>query len=216
MVFYPPDFFSLEPSWFAEEVHKVVPGFLRDAQESVSQVETQIEAEVSRILSGAEGEEDVWFANNLRNHEMTILEKRKGLLGAAALNYLYGSLKLKLREIASYFDKSHPRDKEYSGKSELERLTDEFRKRFNLDFETFPGGFSKVQELALARNALVHDDFGDYLAKVPQPRIIQSDGQFPVDLVEEIIGDTVQFVGWTVEELLKVRKGEVSMKGTDA
>lgn len=210
------DFFQLEPSWFAEEIHKVVPGFFADGQHSIELVHKEIEAEVQKVRAEAKDEGEASYASDLRDHELSLLEKRKTLLGAAALHYMYESLKIKLAEIVRYFDSSHPPNPPYNGKSELLRLKHEFLKRFALDFEAFPGGFWKIEELALARNGLIHSDLGDYFEKIKKPRIIQRNGEFAADRLDELIGDVVDFVSWTVQELQGIRKAHATSKGTRA
>src|SRR5262249_46726804 len=123
------------------------------------------------------------YAEQLAEFERSRNEQRGQVLGAAALQYLFSTLKAHLNEVARhYFRDSHPRKSgRYSGNGELERLRNEFIERFKIDFAS-SALYARIEELALARNAGIHPEtaLGEYLSKVRSPRFYK-DGEFFVE-----------------------------------
>jgi hypothetical protein len=199
--------------WFRIEIDRVVRPFFKEGEDRIGDAANQIDLETNKLLTEAKDEDEAVTAWQLRDYEQSFLEKRRDLLAAAVLHYVYESMKLRLREIARYFKTSHPAKPPYNGKSELHRIKEEFSARFKVDFDKFPSNFEKIEELALARNAAIHESFEEYRQTVVSPRFIKN-GQFYVEEenLEELISDVDGFVQWVVDEMKPIRKSAAGAK----
>jgi hypothetical protein len=202
------DLFRMEARFFSDELRGVVLPVFITGVERLEEWEKQHRKELDAKLAEAKGDAEISYAFGEADFEKWRNMQRAQVVGSAALHSLYLALKLKLRELARWFDKSHARQAGgYTGNSELQKLATEFLERFGIDFTKAPVGFNNIEELALARNASIHSDLREYLGKVRNPRFVRKD-EFFVDIkpFEEIVGQVEEFVEWVVSELAKLRK----------
>ncbi|SRR6266480_175755 len=204
------DLFEMESSGFSEELHAVIVPLFEEGARRLADWERERQETRKKMLSEAKDEAQADYAHNVADYEGWRNEQRGQVLGAAGLHYLYSTLRSGLKELARYFDKTHPRSAEpYKGRSELDRLKEEFAQRFGIDFEKSTL-FAAVRELALARNAGIHpESLSEYKEKVRSPLFCKG-GQFSVELkpLMEILNETDQFFGWVVKEMLPLRKAQ--------
>lgn len=215
------DLFELEATWFSEELHKVILILFEQATENLSRWEEERRALLKKML--LEAKDDV--AEQQTAHALADLEyghnmQRDQVLGAAALHYLYSALKGRLKELRRYFDRSHPRAPEgYRGKSEFDRLRNEYSERFGIKFEK-SHRFDNITELVLARNAGIHlgvDTMTEYRGRVKSPRFCKGDEfQVPRQAFLEILNETDNFFAWVVDSLIPIRREAVSVKEPQA
>lgn len=203
------DLFGMEASSFSEELHAVIVPLFDEGSKRITAWEQESQELLTKMLDSAKGEESQQdYAHNLADLEKSRNEQRGQVLGAAGLHYLYSTLKSRLKELARYFDQSHPRSVQpYEGKSELDRLRAEFGQRFSIDFEE-SSLFASIRELALARNAGIHpESLGEYITKVTPPRFYKG-GEFYVDRADfmQILDETEKFFDWVVNKMLPLRK----------
>ena len=139
--------------------------------------------------------------------EATLQLRRKQAIGALALNLLEESLKQRLCLAKGYFDATHPRRGRYSGDGWPNRFKAEYEHRFRIDFNNSPVPFSRIEELVLARNAGIHRGIDDYLKKIKNPRFVNDDGKFSVDVTNyrSAVKDVKDFTKWVISELKKFR-----------
>jgi hypothetical protein len=213
------DFFELEARWFSDELHNVILPLSEQGYERLEKWgEERGESLKKGLLEAKDDEAEIQTANALADLEEMHNMQRGQVLGAAALHYLYSTLKTRLKELGRYFDKTHPRaPKGYNGKSELDRLSNEYSQRLGVDFQKSPL-FDRIKELALARNAgihLGHETMNEYAEKVETPRFCK-DGEFYVkrEGFLEILTETDHFFGWVVESLIPIRKAAANAKQT--
>jgi hypothetical protein len=88
--------------------------------------------------------------------------------------------------------------------------SDEYQKRFEIDFTQCPDvQFTRIEELVLARHSGIHTEvpntFNSYVKKVKNPRFIDDDGRFSVDLTsyQTAVEDVKKFMKWVVYSELK-------------
>lgn len=213
------DFFELEALSFSEELHKVVVPLFEQGDEMLARWERESRELLKKMLHEAKGDEgEVQTAHALADLEDLHNTQRGQILGAAALHYLFSTLKTRLKELMRYFNQTHPRaPKGYEGKSELDRLRNEYAQRLAIDFENSPL-FVSITELALARNAGIHlgvETMAEYAEKVKSPRFCKG-GEFYVERQAflEILGETERFFEWVVETLIPIRKAATGAKKT--
>jgi hypothetical protein len=111
--------------------------------------------------------------------------------------------------MSRYFDASHPPRPPYQGKSWLRRKQVEFYDRFRIDFQNSPAELYRLEELILARNAVIHPDeatLDEYAKAIPAPRFLR-DGLFELekDSVIESFENANEFVDWVWTELKQIR-----------
>ena len=205
------DLFGLESTWFSEELRTViVPLFERGDEKLAKWEEGRRESLDKMLLEANHDEAERQNAQALADLEDMHNIQRGQVLGAAALHYLYSTLKTRLKELGRYFDQTHPRaQRGYAGKSELDRLRNEFGERFTIDFTKSPH-FLSISELALARNAGIHlsvETMTEYIEKVKAPRFWDG-GEFRVrrEPFVEVLSEAERFFGWVVESLIPIRK----------
>jgi hypothetical protein len=211
------DLFEIGLSSFSEELYEVIVPFYEQGSAKLQEWEQQRRELLDKMLNEAKDDEgEVQYANGLVG-QIEWRNKQKGqILGAATLHFVYSTLKINLRQLARYFNETHPRTPEsYKGKSELDRLREEFAQRFGIDFEKAPF-FNSARELALARNAGIHSNIEtlrEYKRQVISPRFC-NDGEFCVEreAFYEILGEMEKFFGWAANELLQIRKASHIMK----
>ncbi len=204
------DFFEMEPLWFSEELHSVIVPLFNEGSKRLAEWEKERKESVDKMMSEAKDDDEQSVAHDLASYEEWRNKQRAQVLGAAGLHYLYSTLKSALKQSARYFDSSHPRSIiGYEGKSELDRLKEEFAQRFGINFEK-SHLFSSIRELVLARNAGIHDEaFGEYITNVTRPRFCKG-GEFHVDRdgFTQILDETEKFFEWVVKEMLPLRKAQ--------
>jgi hypothetical protein len=209
------DLFEMEASSFSEQLHSVIVPLFEDGTVILQKWERERRESFEKMIAEAKGEEQgVDFAYNLADLEKWRNMQRSQVLGAAGLHYIYSALKSGLKDLARYFDKTHPRSPNgYKGESELDRLKEEFAQRLQVDFKKSTL-FNAMRELALARNAGIHSDVRDYTAKVASPRFYKG-GEFHVDRdgFMWILGETEKFFSWVVEQMLPLRKAQIKVVG---
>jgi hypothetical protein len=213
------DFFELEATWFSEELHKVILPLFEEGDERLARWEEERKELLNRTLLEAKDDEaEMQTAHALADLEDSHITQRGQVLGAAALHYLYATLKTRLKELERYFDKTHPgAPVRYKGKSELERLRNEYAQRLAVDFEKSPL-FQSIVELALARNAGIHlsvETMTEYVEKVKSPRFCKG-REFYVgrEGFLEIFSETDRFFRWVVESLIPIRRAAAGAKHT--
>jgi len=201
-----PSLFFLEASEFSEELWGVVMPLFDEGQRAMANWDAKHKEMLREMLSRAKDQYEEMDANTLASWEEDKVDKRNWAIDAAVLHCTYEILKERLRTIARWFDKSHPSKGQCPGRSELHRISAEYKDRFGVRFED-SGHFSSVEELALARNAGIHSDLHEYVKSVKSPCFITEDG-FKVDRnnLEDMLKETEQFVQWLVQEMDKVRK----------
>lgn len=202
------DLFELEASWFSFELREVIVPLFDQTSKTLAKWEEERKGRLKEMLAGAKNDDEVQYAREVANLEERHNVQRGRILGAAELHYLYSTLKERLKELTWWFHKTHPpASAGYQGKSELERLKQEYLGRFGLDLETSPL-FGSIVELALARNAGIHPDaMEEYIEKVESPRFSKG-GEFFVehDAFLEILDETEQFFEWVAQALVPLRK----------
>jgi hypothetical protein len=150
-----------------------------------------------------------------KDWEQDMHRQRLQAVGALALDWLMSSLQSALHSAKTYLDKTHPAKPPYD-KSQgwLGSVTDEYKKRFNMDFTTGPVSFERIQELVLARNAGIHREsdgiLTEYIKKIKAPVFVDYGNygeHFFVtrDALVAMIGDTDRFIKWAVAEIEKLR-----------
>jgi hypothetical protein len=163
-----------------------------------------------RLVEAKDDDDEIQTAHALSDLEDSHNAQRAQVLGAAALHYVYSTLKTRLKELVRYFNQTHPRAPEgYKGKSQLERLSNEYAQWLAVGFEKSPL-FQSITELALARNAGIHlggETMTEYVEKVKAPRFCKG-GEFYVgrEAFLEILSETDRFFGWVVESLVSIRQ----------
>ena len=205
------DLFELEATWFSEELHKVIRPLFEQGHEMLAKWDEDRKKSLREdLINAGDDESERQTASWLADLEDEHNRQRGQVLGAAALHYVYSTLKTRLRELARYFDKTHPRSpKGYQGKSDLDRMRNEYIQRFAVDFENSPF-FEHITELALARNAGVHlgvDTMEEYIEKVERPRFCDGE-EFYVSRAAflEVLSEADQFFNWVVQALLPIRR----------
>lgn len=130
------DLFEMESSGFSEELHAVIVPLFEEGTTRLADWEKERQATREKMISEAKDEEQADYAHNVADLEGWRNEQRGQVLGVAGLHYLYSTLRSGLKQLARYFDTTHPRSTSpYSGKSELDRSKEEFAQRFGVDFE---------------------------------------------------------------------------------
>lgn len=209
------DLFEMESSGFSEELHAVIVPLFEEGTKRLADWEKERQDTREKMISEAKDEEQADYAHNLADLEGWRNEQRGQVLGAAGLHYLYSTLRSGLKQLAHYFDRTHPRSaKSYKGKSELDRLKEEFIQRFGIDFEK-SALFLTVRELALARNAGIHpESLREYTKKVALPRFCKG-GEFRVEQKPfmEVLDETEKFFAWVLKEMLPLRKAQGKSSG---
>jgi hypothetical protein len=204
------DLFEMESSGFSEELHAVIVPLFEEGTQRLADWEKDRQATREKMICEAKDEEQADYAHNVADYEGWRNEQRGQVLGAAGLHYLYSTLRSGLKQLARYFDKTHLRStKPYKGKSELDRLKEEFAQRFGVDFEKSTL-FASVRELALARNAGIHpESLSEYTQKVQSPRFCKG-GEFNVEpkAFMDVLNETEQFFDWVVKQMLPLRKAQ--------
>lgn len=141
-------------------------------------------------------------------------------IGALALDWLMSSLQAALGGAKTHLNKTHPAKKPYDDRDEgwLGLVTDEYQKRFGIDFTKGPVPFERIQELVLARNAGIHreqrgnlDTYVKKIEKIRPPAFVDcgdSEEFFFVtrDALVAIIEDSTKFITWVVREVEARRK----------
>jgi|SRR5580704_1525933 hypothetical protein len=141
-----------------------------------------------------------------REWQEDLYRQRTQGVGALALDWLKFSLQEALDGAKKYLDKSHPPKPNYTGKSWLIRVANEYQDRFKIDFNNAPVSFDRIQEVVLARNAGVHRNdhvLQDYLDKIKKPVFVDDEDRFFVTkkALVDAIADCETFVKWVVKEL---------------
>jgi hypothetical protein len=130
-------------------------------------------------------------------------------LAAMALTLLASQTKSFLDGQKYRFNKTHPPEPRYEGKSELLRLVTEYRARFNIDLEKIDG-FETAREVGLARNCCVHNGSipdEDYKTQTKQ-RLLNDRGNVSLtpEQLDSIVGELSQFAKSLAGLLSKIRK----------
>ena len=177
-------FFDLEITIFNSQLDEVVLPLFNATDRNLTEWKKQIDAEFDEAISKAANEADEIDAKGEAAYRETTVDEQRDLIGAACLAFVSAALKDRLDGMGRYFKKSHPPDdREYVGRSWLQKRQDEYKKRFQIDFTKSPVTIDKIEELILARNAGLHWDgsaLEEYRQKVEAPRFIK-DGSFTVD-----------------------------------
>jgi hypothetical protein len=204
------DLFEMEASWFSQELHAVIVPLFEEGTKRLAEWEKERQESLGKMISEAKDSVEESNAHNIAELEEWRIRQRGQILGAAGLHHLYSTLKSSLKELARYFNKSHPRSiQPYQGKSELDRLKEEFKQRFGVDFEK-SDLLPAMRELALARNAGIHPESVDeYRKNVKSPRFCK-DGEFCVEHKSfmEVLDETEKFFDWVAKEMLPLRKAQ--------
>lgn len=137
-------------------------------------------------------------------------QRRQGV-GALALDWLNFFLEEALDGTKKYLDKSHPAKRRYKGskgRGWLQRVTNEYQKRFSIDLTdaNAPVSFDRIQEVVLARNAGVHRNdraLQSYLNQINKPVFVDDEDRFFVtrDALVAAIADCEAFVKWVVKQV---------------
>jgi hypothetical protein len=157
-----------------------------------------------------------------RDWEEDLHRQRLQGIGALALDWLMSSVQVALRGAKSYLNKTHPAKPPYNrDEGWLGYATDEYQKRFGIDFKSGPVPFERIQELVLARNAGIHrEDRGNletYLKKIKKPVFVDYgyEGEYffaTRDALVSMIHDSEKFIEWVVREVEKQKKPANGLK----
>ena len=157
-----------------------------------------------------------------RDWEEDLHRQRMQGVGALALDWLMSSVQVALRGAKSYLDKTHPAKPPYNREEGwLGLATDEYQKRFGIDFTKGPVRFERIQELVLARNAGIHrEDKGNvekYVAKIKKPVFVDYgyEGEYFFvirDPLVAMIADCEKFIEWVVREVEERKKPANGLK----
>lgn len=211
---------------FKTQLDEVVVPFHEALIIELQKIHSEKESALQKLIHEAEVEDDE--AEWQLQHDYSKLEKerakeRERVSGWLALVYLVSLLHFTLDKVKSVLDRTHPPDERYNGKSWLDRIINEYQKRFGLNLEDFRE-FALVRELVVARNAVEHNAGGpttDYLG-LPQRRLLIEKIQrveflnlreqeviaFSNQGFKESLRILDEFVDWIVRELIRLRDGK--------
>ncbi len=150
------------------------------------------------------------YLSQEKDWEEHLYRQRMQGVGALALDWLMSKLQDALHSAKRYLDSTHPSKPPYKGDGWIGKVSNEFQRRFNIDFSKGPIPFERIQELVLARNAGIHRDQGNletYLAKISKPAFVDEEDRFFVtrDALILIIKECEKFLKWVVSEIEKLR-----------
>jgi hypothetical protein len=209
---------------FKFQLDQVLRPFHEAAIVELQKIHSQREKELQEAMREADqvGDEGEWqLQRDYARLEEETAKERERLSGWLVLVYLVILLNSKLDRLKSFLDRSHPPKAKYTGKSWLEKMKNEYRARFGIDFQGHPQ-FPLIQEVVIARNAVVHNagkPTREYLA-LPKRRFLEKITK--VDFVnlkeqevivlsnrdfKEILMVLDEFMDWLVRELRCVRDG---------
>lgn len=205
------DFLAFEAVEFEMDVDAVIVRLLETTREKIAELWENRQEELGKQIAEAKTEVDEATTWADRDYEEWMHIQRNQALGSLALDLLASRLKTSLRDATRFFSSSHPAKNKYRGDGWLDKVRNEYKDRFNIDFEKLTA-FASVRELVLARNAGIHRENGDivseYRKKVACPQFLNADAQFSVELDEfkNFSAEIKRFVKSVVEELKKVKK----------
>jgi len=195
-------------AWDFHDIDSIASPLYLAASQKLDELEGKFEQEAVARRRGAKTEDEHQMAHDDEDWEAALHLRRKQAIGALALNLLEESLKQRLIRAKGYFDKTHPGRGPYKKKGGWPNsLKAEYEHRFRIDFNHSPVPFSRIEELALARNAGIHMDTHDYVNEVQSPRFVNDDGEFSVDAsnYESAVKDVKDFTRWVISELKNVK-----------
>jgi len=194
-------------AWDFRDIDSIATPLYMAANQKLEELEGKFEQEALARRRDAKTEDEHQMARDEEEWEAALHLRRKQAIGALALNLLEESLKQRLRRAKGYFDATHPGSGSYIGDGWPNRLKAEYEHRFRIDFNNSPVPYSRIEELVLARNAGVHMDIHDYLNKIQNPRFVDDDGEFSVDVsnYQSAVKDVKDFTKWVISELKKLQ-----------
>src|SRR5258708_38645770 len=97
------------------------------------------------------------FAFSERDWEERLHRQRMQGVGTLALDWLMCSFQGALHSAKKYLDHIYPPNAGgYKGDGWLSKVTTEYQQRFGIDFKKGPVSFERIEELVLARHAVIH------------------------------------------------------------
>jgi hypothetical protein len=150
----------------------------------------QFEKSYTDDLKGAD--ESGLEAQDRHNYKDFLHEEfrdQRAALALMTLSVLAKSLVLQLKQTAHGLNRNFPRQGDFKGKSELDRLAAEYQQRFGIVLDEL-AHFGTVREVVLARNSIFHgagSPSGDYLEQT-KARFL--DEAMAINLTPELV-DTI-------------------------
>ena len=195
--------FSIDARNLILRVFDTATDALADEWKTESQAREKAIAEAYKVDEGEGG-----YLSQEYDWEKDMYRQRNQGVGALALDWLTCSLQGALHSAKTYLDSTHPPKPPYKGDGWLERVSNEYKERFGIDFRKGPVAFERIQELVLARNAGIHRDDGNlekYLKTTADPRFIDSESEDRFFVTKDALVSTIQeceqFLKWIVSEI---------------
>lgn len=208
---------------FKVQLDEILVPFHEAAITELQNFHSAKEEEFQKAIRNAESDEGEWqLQRDYARLEETRAGERERLTGWLALGYLVSLLHFTLTRLKSALDSVHPPRGKYKGKSWLERLANEYERRFGIDLKSHDD-FPFIRELVLARNAVEHNGgkpTEDYL-EICRPKFLQNLEKieffrlkeeqvivFSNRDFKESVQLTDKYLEWVVRELIRVRDGQ--------
>jgi len=193
------------------DIDMIASELYQAAIQKLEDLERKYEQQARARLAATKTEDEHNQLSQEQEWEEQLSFRRKQALGILPLHLLQLSVKERLERAKSYFDVTHPAPRIYKNKKGWPNwLKLEYRERFGIDFDRCPVSFARIEELVLARNAAVHtdnpDNMKEYLGKVENPRFVNDEDQFWVDVTtyQAAVSDAKAFMKWVIDELEKL------------